>query len=335
VKSLVTGGTGFVGGAIVWELVKRGDKVRVLARRASKTEHLVTHGVEIVYGDVLDKKSVEAALRGCDTLYHAAALYDLWGLNERVLMQTQCEGTRNMLEAALKANTGKVIYTSTAVTIGERKNEVGTEDTAHRGYFLSTYERAKFEAEQIALSYADRGLPIVIVNPASVYGPGDLKPSGRAIIDLVNGRMSGIFAGSNSLVYVNDVAAGHVLAAQKGRIGERYILCGCRVTLKQWVDVLCKLSGAKTPPTVPAFLAGAVASFGEIVSRFTKNPPVLSRETFRLASHGFQVDGSKAAKELGVEYTPLEEGLREALLWYWQKGLLRQKPICADDCLFF
>ncbi len=327
----VTGGTGFVGGAIVRELIKRGDKVRVLARRTSKTDHLSAQGIEIAYGDVLDRPSIEAALQGCDTLYHAAALYDFWGLDERALMQTECEGTRNALEAALRAAINKVVYTSTAVTIGEQRGEVGTENAKHRGYFLSKYERAKFEAEQIALSYLDKGLPIVTVNPAGVYGPGDFKPTGRAIIDLLNGRMSGIPDGANSLVYLDDVGTGHVLAANRGRVGERYILCANRVTLKGWAELVCRLSGAKIPPRVPSFLAGLTASFGEIVSRLTKRPPMLSRDTFRLVSHGFQVDGSKAVKELGVEYTPLEEGLRETIVWYWKQGLLRRKPACAED----
>ncbi|MGD0918282.1 MAG: NAD-dependent epimerase/dehydratase family protein [Thermodesulfobacteriota bacterium] len=330
-KALVTGGTGFVGGAIVRELIKRGDQVRVLARRTSKTEHLTVQGVEIVYGDILDKPSIETALQGCDTLYHAAALYDLWGLDEQTLMQTECEGTRNALEAALASSISKIIYTSTAVTIGERRGEVGTEATQHRGYFLSKYERAKFEAEQVAMSYLDKGLPIIMVNPAGVYGPGDFKPTGRATIDLLNGRMPGIFKGLNSLVYLDDVGAGHVLAAKKGRVGERYILCGNIVTLKDWSELLCQLSGTKTPSTIPTFFVGMYASFGEMVSRLTKRPPVLSRETFRIASHGWQVDGSKAVKELGIKYTPLEEGLRKTIVWYWKQGLLKRKPACVKE----
>lgn len=328
---LVTGGTGFVGGAIFRALLKQGTRIRVLARQTSKIEHLTAQGVEIVYGDILDRNSIEGALEGCDTLYHAAALYDLWGLNERALMQAECEGTRNAMAAALAVNIGKVIYTSTAVTIGEHKGKVGTETTKHRGYFLSKYERAKFEAEQIVLLYLNKGLPIIIVNPASVYGPGDLKPSGRAIIDLINGRMPALFKGANSLVYLDDVGMGHVLAANKGKVGERYILSGNIITLNEWGRLLCRLSGAKMPPSVPTFASGMYASLGEMVSRFTKHPPVLSWETFRTVSHGFQVDGSKAAKELGVEYTPLEEGLRKTIQWYWEQGILKRNPACATE----
>ena len=222
---LVTGGTGFVGGAIVRALVKQNGHVSVLARQTSKTEHLTAQGVEIIHGDILNRASIEAAVQDCDTLYHAAALYDLWGLDEYSLIQTEVEGTRNVLEAALKHDIKKVIYTSTSLTIGERKGEIGTETTEHRGYFLSKYEQAKFEAEQVALSYLDKGLNIIIVNPAGVYGPGDLKPTGRTIINLLNGRYPTLFKGINSLVYIDDVGIGHVLAADKGRSGERYILC--------------------------------------------------------------------------------------------------------------
>lgn len=325
---LVTGGTGFVGGAIVRALAKQGQRVRVLARRTSKTEHLKAMGVEIAYGDVLDKNSIEAAMDGCDTLYHAAALYDLWGLDEETLMKTECEGTRSALDAALAINIKKVIYTSTALTIGERKGEIGTETTIHRGYFLSKYERAKYEAEKIAVSYSDKGLPIIIVNPASAYGPGDLKPSGRAIIDLINGRIPGLFNGSNSLVYIDDIGTGHTLAAKKGKIGERYILSGNTLALNEWAGLVCRLSGVKMPPTLPTFLVGIYALFGETVSRFTKEPPVLSWETFRFISHGLRVEGSQAAKELGLEYTLLEAGLRNAIIWYWEQGLLKRKPVC-------
>lgn len=325
---LVTGGTGFVGGAIVRALKKQGFTVRVLARKTSRIEHLKAQGIEIAYGDVLDKGSLEAALKGCDALYHAAALYDLWGLSERQLMQAECEGTRNAMEAALASNISKVIYTSTALTIGEQKGNIGTENTKHRGYFLSKYERAKFEAEQIAASYLNKGLPIIMVNPAGVYGPGDLKPSGRAIIDLINGHMPALFKGTNSLVYLDDAGTGHVLAANKGKVGERYILSGNIVTLNEWGRLLCRLSGAKMPPSVPTLVSGMYASFGEMVSRFTQHPPVLSWETFRTVSYGFQVDGSKAAKELGIEYTPLEEGLRKTINWYWEQGLLKLKPAC-------
>ncbi|MBI5511691.1 MAG: NAD-dependent epimerase/dehydratase family protein [Deltaproteobacteria bacterium] len=326
---LVTGGTGFVGTAIVEALQRQGSPVRVLARRSSKTEHLQKLGAEIVYGDILDKQSLVDALKGCDTLYHAAALYDFWGLDRRTLMRTECEGTENAMAAALAARTPKVVYTSTALAIGEHKGEVGTESTKHRGYFCSIYEAAKVASENIVMAYVDKGLPVVIVNPASVYGPGDLKPSGRAMLDFVNGKTAGIVRGFNSLVYRDDVGAGHVLAAAKGKIGERYILSGNTVALDAWFKVLCGLTGAPMKPLMPTWFLAMFAASVEMASRFTRRPPVLSWETFRTMAHGFQVDGSKAVRELGVKYTPFEDGLRRTVLWYWEQGLLKNKPACA------
>ncbi len=331
-KALVTGGTGYVGGAILRALRKRNIPVRVFARKASRVEHLKPMGVEFAYGDLSDRQSIEKALVGCDVLFHAAALYDLWGLSEKELMEADREGTRNVLEAALLAGTGKVVYTSTAVIIGERKGEVGMESTVHRGYFLSTYEHAKYEAEQVALSYAEKGLPITIINPAGVYGPGDLKPTGRAVIDFINGRMPGMLSGVTSIVYIEDVGEAHALAMEKGKDGQRYIACGNVITMREWAELLSRLTGARIPPTTPNFVSNIFATFSEMLSSVTKRPPVLSKETFRLIDHGFKVDGSRAANELDLEYTPLEKGMTEAIKWYWEQGLLKRKPAClAED----
>ena len=328
---LVTGGTGTVGGAIVRALVEGGEQVRVLARRTSKTDRLEVLNVEIAYGDILDRDSIESALEGCDTLFHAAALYDLWGLTEEELTRAAVEGTQNALDAALNARVGKVVYTSTAATIGESRGEVGDEETAHRGYFLSKYEKAKFEAEKVVGSHLDRGLPLVTVSPSQAYGPGDFKPSGRFVIDYLNGRFPGLAKGRISLVYMDDVGRSHVLAASKGKVGERYIVSGDLVTIQEISELLSRLSGARVPPTFPDFMVSMHCYFGEMVSRFTKRPPLLSIESFRAISHGVQVDGSRAARELGIEYTPLEEGARRAIIWYWQQGLLKRKPVCALD----
>jgi dihydroflavonol-4-reductase len=331
--TLVTGGTGYLGSALVRILVEDGKRVRVLARPTSKTQHLEELGVEIARGDILDPASIQSALQNCDVLYHAAALYDLWGLDKKELMRTECEGTRNVLEAARQAQVQRIIYTSTAVAIGERKNAVGTETTEHRGYFLSTYERAKFAADRIVRTYLDQGLPIVTVNPAGVYGPGDLKPTGRTVIDLLNGRVPALFTGVTSIVYLNDAARGHLLAATKGRIGERYILCSHTASLTELGREIGRLGGVRIPFTIPAPLASPYAFAGEWFSHLTKRPPVLSRETFRLVAHGFRVDGSKAAEQLGLEYTPLDEGLRAAMQWYWEQGLLKRQPACIDAAI--
>ena len=329
--TLVTGGTGYLGSALVRQLVERGEKVRVLARPTSNTQHLEELGVDIARGDILDPATLPGALHNCDVLYHAAALYDLWGLDANDLMRTECDGTRNVLEAAQQAQLDRIVYTSTAVAIGERKNHVGDETTQHRGYFLSAYERAKFEADRIVQTYIDQGLPIVTVNPAGIYGPGDLKPTGRTVVDLLNGRVPALFTGATSIVYLDDAARGHLLAAAKGRIGQRYILSAHTASLKDLGREIGRLGGVRVPFTIPAAMASPYAFAGEWLARFTKRPPVLSRDTFRLVAHGFRVDGSRAKDELGLEYTPLEDGLRAAMQWYWEQGLLKRKPACINS----
>ena len=169
------------------------------------------------------------------------------------------------------------------------------------------------------------------MNSAGVYGPGDLKPTGRFILGSLNGRVPGFYKASTSIVYIDDVGIGHLLVASKGKVGKRYILSGDRVTMHEWSGLLSRLYGARVPPTVPMFLGGMTASFGEIISRFTNRPPVLSKETFKLTSHGFQVDGTKATEELGIEYTPLAEGLHQTIKWCWEQGLLKREPACLTE----
>lgn len=327
-RALVTGGTGFVGGAIVRHLVRRGEAVRVLARPASKTGNLEELGVEIVRGDILDRESVERAVDGCDTLYHAAAIYEYWVPDPDVLRRTEVEGTRNALEAALGEGVGKVVYTSTVAAVGERRGETGTESTRHRGYFLSLYEQAKYEAEQVARHYVERGLDLVILQPAAVLGPGDLKSTGQGLVDVLNQRLPALFPGTLSYVDIDDVGAAHVLAAA-APAGESYILSAGAASVTEIFGGACRLAGARTPPTVPVFAARLYARLSESFARLSGGRPAVTRDSLETLAHGLRVDGSKAARELGIRYTPLEESLRRAIVWYWQQGLLRDRPACV------
>lgn len=322
---LVTGGSGFVGGAVVKALVERGESVRVLARRSSNTEALTALGVEIAYGDLFDQPSIEAALAGCDVFYHVAAIYEFWTRDKAGLIRTAVEGTRNALAAAKRVGVDKVVYTSTYLTIGPPKDQVGTETTPHRGYFLSAYEEAKHRAEQVAWEHIHNGAPIVMVNPAGVYGPGDLKPTGRGIIDVINGKSPILFPMSWGIVFIDDVAQAHLLAAEKGAVGERYILCERTVTGEEFFGLACKLTGAKLPPTMPTPVFLPIVWGGEAASYFTQRPPLVSHEEFRTLTHGVRTDGIKAVRELGLQYTPLEEGLTKALAWYGEEGLIAHK----------
>ena len=314
-RALVTGGTGFVGGALVRALVAGGAQVRVLARPTSQTEALETLGVEIVRGDILIRASIEAALAGCDILFHAAALYDLWGLDEAELLATETEGTRNAMEASLAVGVAKVVYTSTAVCIGEAKGHVATETTVHRGYFLSSYEKAK-----LAFAYVDKGVPLICVQPAAIYGPGDRKPTGRFIINLLNGQVPALFPGWVSLVYIDDAARGHVLAAESGRVGERYILAGTVGKLTELGRLAAGLVAADHSRSAGRALRarrrGPVAPDPQTAGSVVGNPPRFPRR--------------REAYELGLN-TDQEEGFTRTINWYWAQGLLRRRPACSCD----
>jgi dihydroflavonol-4-reductase len=327
-RVLVTGGTGFVGGAIVRELARRGERVRVLARPSSRTEHLERLGVEIARGDILDPASVRAAIDGCKRVFHAAAIYEFGLDDDGALMRTDVEGTRNVLEAALEAGAEKVVYTSTGLVVGERRGEVGDERTRHRGYFLTRYERAKYEAEQVALNYLARGLPVVFVKPAAVLGPGDLKPTGRSILAAARGRLPGLFPGVLTVVDVEEVAAAHLAAADRSA-GEHYIVAGHIVSAPEVLRAACELAGVRPPPVVPVAAARLYAAWAEFRANLSGKPPLLARETVRLLAHGFRVSGAKAARELGIRYRPWRESLHRALIWYWEQGLLERPPAAA------
>jgi dihydroflavonol-4-reductase len=327
-KALVTGGTGFVGGAVVRELLRRGHEVKVLARATSKTGPLERLGVNIACGDILDGASITRALEGCDTLFHAAAIYEFWVQDRGLLMRTEVEGSRNAMEAALAAGVGRVIYTSSSVVVGEAKGESGNENTAHRGYFLSPYEEAKYQAEQVVKKYRDR-LKIVILRPVAVIGAGDLKPTGQTIVNLLNGQIPGLFRGDVSFVDVGDVAAAHVLSAELERWGEDYIVAAETLPLVEVLRTACRLAGVRPPMVVPRFVARLFATMEEWKAKRTGRPPILPIRMFDLVVHGFRADGGKAARELGLQYTPIEESLRQAVRWYWEQGLLKRKPACV------
>jgi len=325
-KTLVTGATGLVGGAITRQLVQRGYQVRALVRSLARARHLQALGLELVEGDILDPASLRAACRGCNWLFHAAAIYEFWVPDPQTMVRTEVEGTRNVLEVARDEGISRVIYTSTAATVGEPRGLTGVEETPHRGYFLSRYERAKFEAEQLAKQYIAQGMDIVILKPAAVIGPGDLKPTGQALVNVLSGRLPAIVPGTLSLVYVEDVGLAHVLAAEKGHPGESYIVSAAVLSSRQLFHLACRLAGRRAPWTAPPFLALAFAWICELWASLRGTPPLLTREAVRTVAHGFRVDGSRAARELGFTYTPIEQALREALRWYWQQGLLPRKP---------
>ncbi len=322
--NLVTGGTGFVGGAIVEQLVAAKERVRVLARPTSEVGRLKALGVELAYGDVLDRDSLLRGMQGVDTLYHAAAQYEVWTASPQRMLQTANEGTRNVLEAALSAEVKEVIHTSSAAAFGLPKNQIVTEEMSEPGQLIDTYYRSKYESEQLAKSYIPKGLDVVIVNPSNVYGPGDLvKPVGRSILGILKGEIPALWDANFPIVYIDDVARAHLLAAKKGKTGERYLLVERNAEYREFFGKVAELGGVKLPPFMPYGAAWVAAALTEAASALTRRAPLVSMMQLKSGTQGTRFNGSKAEKELGFSYTPMEQGLKKTLAWYKEQGLLK------------
>ena len=321
---LVTGGTGVVGRPIVERLVGEGAGVRALARSEGSAEALRGLGAEPVRGDVLDADSLAEAMLGCELVYHAAG-YNAFCLRDPARMfEVNVRGSENVVRAAARAGVERVVYTSSAASLGERKGTVGSEDSPHRGSFLSAYERSKFEAERAVLAAAEEtGADVVCVNPASVQGPGRATGSTRLLLDYLNGRLKVVVDSTLSLVDVADCTTGHLLAAANGRPGERYVLSGATLTVREGLALLGRLSGVERPVrALPPRLVMTIAAFVEAAARLRRKTPPVCRELARTLTHGHAYDGSKATRELGLRYTPIEETLRRTLAWWAAEGLV-------------
>ena len=322
---LVTGATGFVGSHVARLLVARGDSVRVLVRPSSDLRALDGLAVERAVGDLRLPDSLPAALRGIERVFHVAADYRLWARDPREIYESNVTGTRNLLSAARTAGVQRFVYTSTVATIAvPREGELPSESTAAKlEEMIGHYKRSKFLAEQEALRAAAEGLPVVIVNPTAPVGPGDWKPTptGKIILDFLRGRMPAYLDTGFNVVPVEDCAIGHLLAAERGRIGERYILGGRNMTLKETLDVLASVTGRPAPrfrlPNAVAMAAGFVEN---LFSRVLGREPQIPLEGVRMARHKMFVDGSKAVRELDFQPGPAEAALERAVRWYEANG---------------
>jgi dihydroflavonol-4-reductase len=324
--ALVTGGTGFLGGAIVERLLADGRAVKALARSDDSAGALHELGAEPVRGDVLDVEGLTAVMRGCDVVYHAAGVNALCFRDPSPLFEVNVQGSLNVVRAAAAAGVRRVVYTSSAAALGEARGTVGSETSPHRGSFLSSYERSKFEAEQAVLGAANEtGMDVVCVNPASVQGPGRATGSTRLLLDYLNGRLKAIVDSTISLVDITDCTEGHLLAEVRGEPGQRYVLSGATVTVREGIELLERLTGVKEPVrALPPALATAAAVAVETVARLRRTTPRVCRDLVRTALHGHAYDGSKAARELGLRYTPLEETVRRTVDWFLEQGLVRR-----------
>lgn len=324
-KVLVTGASGFVGGAVARALVDAGTEVRVLVRADSDRRNFDGLPVEPVTGDLRDQASLHRALTGCRQLYHVAAHYALWAKDPSIFYDVNVTGTRNMLEAARSVGIERTVYCSTIGAIGlPPAGGVGTETTpVSLDQMAGHYKRSKFLAEQEVLNLAKDGLPVVIVNPSAPVGAGDVKPTptGQVIVDFMKGRMPAYIETGMNLIDVDDVAAGHLLAMEKGRQGERYILGNKNLMLREVFEILSRLTGVKAPSLRLPRLAVLPLAYGnQWIAALTGRTPRIPLEGVKMAKYKMHYDCSKAVRELGLPQTPPEVALEKAVRWFRTHG---------------
>src|SRR6476469_9485807 len=321
-KALVTGATGFVGGAVARALIRAGVDVRVLARSQSDTQNLSGLPVERVEGDLLNPASLRTALAGCQQLYHVAAYYALWAKDPSIFYDINVTGTCNVLTAARLAGIQRTVYCSTIGAIGlPADGGLGTENTpVSLDQMAGHYKRSKYLAEQEVLKFASEGVPVIIVNPSAPVGAGDVKPTptGQMIVDFMKGRMWAYIETGMNLIDVDDVAIGHLRAMERGRIGERYILGHQNLTLREIFQMLSELTGIPAPRLKLPWqailpLAHANRWFADYISR---RPPRIPLEGVRMAKYHMHYDCRKAVRELGLPQTPAEVALGKAVKWF-------------------
>ncbi len=319
--TLVTGATGFIGTALVRQLLDQGDTVRVLSRSDSDRRNLDGLKVEIVYGDLQDTASLHKAVKGCQRLYHVAAHYSLWAPDPQLFYKINVDGTKNLMQIAWKASVERIVYTSTVGALGiPTDGRQGNEETpVSLSDMVGDYKRSKYLAEQAVVQMAREGLPVVIVNPSAPVGPRDIKPTptGQMIVDFLKGKMWAYLDTGMNLIDVEDVARGHILAMEKGRIGQKYILGHKNMTLREIFEALGKISGIK-PPTfkAPYILALSAAYLSQWVSWITQKPPSVPLIGVKMAKKYMYFDSSKAVRELGLPQSPIEEALEKAVRWF-------------------
>jgi len=334
-KCFVTGASGFVGSNLVHQLVARGHEVKALLRPGADVRGLAGAAYERVNGDILDSAALEQGLKGCDWCFHVAASYQLWMRDYRPMYEANVTGTRKVLEAAGRARCQRIVYTSTVGCIGLPKEQNGqftptTElDLIAPTQLTNDYKKSKYQAEMVALDlFREKKLPIVIVNPSAPVGPRDVKPTptGQVIVDFLNRRLPAYLETGLNWVHVRDVAEGHILAAEKGRLGERYILghAESNWTMQQTLACLEELSGLPaTRFKIPYGFAYGVALANELVSSVTGQPPRAPIAGVRMARYKMWFNPQKAIRELGLPQTPPKEAFTDAIEWFRANGYVK------------
>ena len=325
-RVFLTGGSGLIGGALATRLVARGDELVALARSDAAERGLAARGARVVRGDTLDEDAMASGMEGCALVYHVAGVNTMCPTDPATLFHVNVRGAETAVRAAARAGVPRVVLTSSAASLGEPAGTVGSENSPHRGSYLSLYERSKHEGELAAFAAGRRaGIEVVAINPSSVQGPGRAGGTGRIMIAYLNGRLRAFVDTRISLVDIADCVEGHLLGAEHGVHGARYVLNGATLTSREALEIVSELSGVHhdvrfLPPTVAKVAGGLV----EAAFRLRGRQPPVCREMVRTLLHGHRYDGSRAARELGLRYTPVAETFQRTIEWAEGEGLVRR-----------
>jgi len=324
-RVFVTGGSGVIGGALVARLAERGDEVLALARSDAAVAAVQKRGARPVRGDAVDEDALVRGMDGCDVAFHVAGVNALCVKDPGEMRRVNVEGAVAAVRAARRAGLPRLVHTSSAATVGEEPGAVGNEDTVHRGWFLSTYEQTKTEGERAALATAaEIGQDVVSVNPSSVQGPGRASGTGRILLAFLDGRLRVFVQTYVSMVDIGDCVEGHLLAAERGVAGERYLINGMTLTISEALALAADVAGVKRRPRlVPRALAPVAAGVVEGAFRLARRSPPVCREMVRTLLHGHRYDASRAERDLGLRYTPPRETVLHTVEWARAEGLLR------------
>jgi dihydroflavonol-4-reductase len=333
-KALVTGGTGFIGAHVVRALLARGAAVRCLVRASSRIDNLSGLDIELARGDLCAPESLEGAIRGVDVVFHCAADYRLYARDPAALYAVNVEGTRSLLALADKHGIERFVYTSSVGALGLENDGTPADERTpvRRRDLVGHYKRSKFDAEQVAFAWANRGFPVILVNPSTPVGELDIKPTptGRLIVDFLDGKLPAYVDTGLNLIDVRDVAEGHLLAADHGKPGERYILGHRNVELRRLLEMLSSLTGRPAPKLkLPHWVPIGFAALDTASARLLGREPRVALDAARLSRKRMYFDASKAVRELGLPQSPIEDALRRAVGWFRENGYVQHDAVLS------